>query len=547
MRSQARSAALIFAVALTVRMLYLATLLPTGCLAINSDPISDMDTFHRWAGKIAAGDWLGKEDFHPYHPWQKAIASEETWQEWYGPKVFHQDPLYAYFAAAVYSLAGTEPLALIAVQLLLGAATASGIGLLARRLAGARAGLAAGLLAAFYAPFLFYESLLLRDTLLILLSTAFLLVVEEARRRPGPLPWALAGVVAGVTYLNKPNIVVVLPLLAAWMVLDRVPGRPWRAAVALAGGFALAVMPAVARNVAVGAPPLKTTTRGAIEFINGNNPYHIGIGWFDGDDRRVAGYARSVMLATRGRLLPTVARVMWDWRSDPLGWAGLQLRKLGYLLAPFEMPNNASFSFFRLNSPVLGLGLPTFFVVSPLAVLGLVASLGWWRRLLPHYLFLASGIAVTVAFYVIARFRTPFLPLALVFAGAGAERLVAWTRERDLARLSAGLALVATVLVVNVAANHPDRALVRPRDYLVSARAFSGEGRHARAAGELEEGLEIFTGSFPLQVEAARAWERAGDPDRALSAWLAAQRLQPGAGWIAEEIRRLETRDPGAP
>jgi 4-amino-4-deoxy-L-arabinose transferase-like glycosyltransferase len=534
-----RRVAAVFLLALAVRLVFLATILPTGCLAINADPVSDMSAFHQWAVRISEGDVLGREEFHPFHPWQRGIADEKTWLKWYGPRVFHQDPLYPYFVAAVYALARPEPLSVLLLQLLLGAAAAAAIALLAERLAGPRAGLAAGVLAALYAPFIFYESLLLRDTLLVLLATTLHLAIEEARRRPGLIWWSLTGLVAGAIYLAKPNVIVFMPFLAAWLLLGREVSRPGAAVAGVAIGFILALSPAVARNVAVGAPPFKTTTRGAIEFINGNNPYHVGTGWFDGEDPRVTGYARSVMAATKGRLLPTIAHVMSGWRGDPGGWLLLQIRKLGYLLAPFEMPNNASFAYFRLSSPVLAAGLPTFFVISPLAAVGLLSKRRSWRRFLPHYLFVATGIAVTVAFYVIARFRTPFLPMAIVLAGAGAGHLIDLAARRRGGALLAWLGVAGGVLAVNVAANIPDRMLVRPQDYAVSARDLSRRGMGARAVSELEAGVEIFAGSFPLRVELARAREEEGDLSGALEAWREAQAAEPRAPGVAEEIARL--------
>ncbi len=538
--SSLRRAAIVFAFALAVRVLYLVTLPATATLAINGDPISDMETFHRWALRIVEGDWLGKEDFHPYHPWQRGIAPEETWKRWYGPRVFHQDPLYPYFVAAVYAAAPPRPLSVIAVQLVLGAVMAAGVFMLAGRLASPRAAWISGGLAAVYGPFLFYESLLLRDTLLVLLTTAFLVLFEEARRRGGPAWWAAAGAAAGACYLTKPNIAFTLPLLVLWMLLAGEVARAGRAALALAVGFGLVLAPVVARNVALGAPAFKTTTRGAIEFINGNNPYHIGTGWFDGDDLRVTAYAAPILERTGAKLLPTIAEVLRSWRGRALELVQLQARKLGYFLAPYEMPNNASFSYFRMRSPVLSAGLPTFYGVAPLALLGIVTTAAAWRRLLPHYIFLASGVAVTVAFYVIARFRTPFLPLVLVFAGAGADALLRQISGRAWKAVTSSFVLIAILVAINTAANHPDRELVRPQDFWIASRAYAAGGDPAAAARELEEGVRHFPAGPALLLESGRAWEAAGEPDRALEAYRRALRLDPRSADLARRIRDLE-------
>ncbi len=534
-----RPAAAVLALALALRILYALLIADTGCLAINRDPVSDMETFQRWAIRIVEGDWLGRGEFHPYHPWQRSIAPEPTWLDWYGPRVFHQDPLYAYSVALVYLIAPRKPSSVFALQILLGALTAAGVCVLAGLLAGRRAALAAGLLAALYGPFLFYESLLLRDTLLVSLTTAFLISMEAARRQSSHRLWVLTGVLAGAVYLTKPNIAAFLPLLAAWMILGAGILHRWRMVGALAAGFLLSLSPAVARNVAVGAPPWKTTTRGAIEFINGNNPYHPGIGWFDGDDERVAAYARETLHRTRARLLPTVAAVVGTWRGRIGGLVALQIKKLGYLLAPFEMPNNASYSYFRLNSPVLRLGLPTFYVISPLAALGLLLTARDWRRLLPHYLFLLAGVALTVAFYVIARFRIPLLPLLLVFAGAGAAGVVETIARRRWLPLAGSGLLFAAILVVNTANSYPDTDLVRPQDYLVAAEEYARRGDIDRAGRELDRGREIFPSFVPLHLTAARLKEGAGDVEGALEAYEEALKLEPGSRPLQEAVRRL--------
>src|SRR5258705_3556526 len=72
-----RRALLLFGGALLVRIVYYLMIRRTACLDINLDPISDMETFQRWALSIVNGDWLGRAHFHPFHPSQVAVASNE--------------------------------------------------------------------------------------------------------------------------------------------------------------------------------------------------------------------------------------------------------------------------------------------------------------------------------------------------------------------------------------------------------------------------------------------------------------------------------------
>src|SRR6058998_2527066 len=112
-----RRALAIFAGALCVRLVYYLLIRRTACLAINLDPISDMETFHRWALSIVSGDWIGRDAFHPFHPWQAAVATREQWARWYG-HVYHQEPFYPYLVAVVYLFFPREPLSMILLQFL---------------------------------------------------------------------------------------------------------------------------------------------------------------------------------------------------------------------------------------------------------------------------------------------------------------------------------------------------------------------------------------------------------------------------------------------
>ncbi|MGH9869476.1 MAG: glycosyltransferase family 39 protein [Candidatus Polarisedimenticolia bacterium] len=547
---RARHAALIvFTVAILWRAVYLVGIAGTACLDINLDPISDMEAFHRWALSLAQGDWLDRGGFHPWHPWQEAVAPRSQWDAWYG-RSFHQEPFYPYSIALAYLVGPRQPFTMILVQAVLGAAGCAAVCLLARRVAGPGPGLTAGLLAAVYGPFLYYESLMLRDALMIPLHAFMLWAIVEARARRGgrraAVWWGVAGALLGVSFVTKASILPFVVVAAALAVADgrRQPGSGPRAAAvaALMAGFVALLIPPMARNAVVGAPLLQLTTRGPIEFINGNNPWHPGIGWFDGDDARVSAYARQTLAQAEGRLGPTIARVLGDWKGRPLDLAGLQLRKLGYFFAPFEMPNNASYGWFRLNSAVLRYATLSFLWLSPLAALGLLTTAPRRAALLPVYAFLVLGVATTVAFYVIARFRAPLMPAILVFAGSGAWWL--WERLRGLefGRLSAGLALVVVLLGVNASVNYPDDAFVRPQDHLIAIQGYRQRGDLPRALEEAKQGRSRFPEFPQFWREAGMIEMELGRPAEALASLKEALSRNPRDEAVRQAVERLQGR-----
>src|SRR6187401_2693296 len=72
---------------------------------LHKHPDLDMNFFDAWGDRIAKGDFLTDTVWHPYHNWHKIAAenygvkSDEEgkakWNEWYGEKTYHQEPLYA--------------------------------------------------------------------------------------------------------------------------------------------------------------------------------------------------------------------------------------------------------------------------------------------------------------------------------------------------------------------------------------------------------------------------------------------------------------------
>ena len=95
---------------------------------------TDMFAFWQWAQAIVAGDWLGRETYHPDFVWMKEIAPIETWHRWWGGKeIYHQAPLYPHFLAVILALKNS-PVFAVAIQLLIGALQPLVMFSLARRL-----------------------------------------------------------------------------------------------------------------------------------------------------------------------------------------------------------------------------------------------------------------------------------------------------------------------------------------------------------------------------------------------------------------------------
>jgi hypothetical protein len=224
----------------------------------------------------------------------------------------------------------------------------------------------------------------------------------------------------------------------------------------------------------------------------------------------------------------------------------LQLRKAAYFVAPFEMPNNASYGYFRHNAPLLRYGTVSFFIISPLALLGLLASLREKNpapdafRFIPVHLFLGCGALVTIAFYVIARFRAPLMPAVLMLAGLGLHTLLDLARRRAGGRLAAAAGVVAVALACNMAADYPDTLLIRPQDHLVAIAEYRARGDAERALAEALEGWMRFPGFAALPRHAGDMLLEKGRRKEALDAYRAALALNPADAEARRIVGQLE-------
>ena len=485
--------AAVIAVALVARLAHLAV--------IRNHPFydlhtlwegSDMHQYVAWAGHLTGGDWLDEDTFRPYFRWQQGIASPGVWNSWYGAHVYYQPPLYTYLLAATLAL--TNSLDAFRVgQIVLGAINCALISLLGSRLHGAAAGWIAGLGAAVYAPFILYDGEILRGT--VVMTTQLLLLLALARGHEGKehRRWgraaAWAGLAFGIAYLTDPAILLFAPmaLLWVWWSAGQAGGgttmRALRAPALFMAGILAALVPLMARNVAVGAPLFSSTTRGPLAFVMGNAPDARPAGVFiPPSTGSILGNAGYSMLGTiRGTLR------LYNGHYAPL--LAKQWQKARALWGSYEVPDNPSFYYAARVSPVVRFGL-RFLPVAALGLVGLGLTLLPASRdpryaLLPLYLL--AGNALFFLAHVVSRYRQPMV-IALMILGSHA---VMWAARRK-GVAAAGVAAAAAVIIFVLPWRPPEGyGYTRTAEYVIAARVCAGRGQMDRAAAEMNEVIEI--------------------------------------------------------
>ena len=423
--------AAIVALAVIVRVVAFVQVNGGPCLSLHRWDATDMHFFDEWARTIAAGDWLTDEPLHPFHPWAHEVVDKylavhpevaETlpgkehegraitlWNRWNGGKTFHQEPLYAYLLAGIYRLLGPDVRWVFAVQLAAGVGMTVLLYLTVCRQLGDTVAVVAALLVTLAGPLVYHELLLLRESLVTAAGIALVFLTDRARDGRRWTAWLALGVALGVAMLLKTIFLVYgVGVLAVLAITRRT--RALAPAAALLAGLTLALSPAVARNLAVGVPPLALSSVGGLVFLESNAvDFRPGVGFV------VSEQTPTIMGATGGRFWPTVSLTL---ETHPDRWSVLRMLggKMRTLWHWYEMPNNSNFYFFRLHAPVLHLLPVTFFVLSPLGLVGLGLGLRWLSRAWPLYLMVACHVTHLLVFYTLSRLRIPLLPALAPFA-----------------------------------------------------------------------------------------------------------------------------------
>jgi Tfp pilus assembly protein PilF/4-amino-4-deoxy-L-arabinose transferase-like glycosyltransferase len=480
--------AVVFAVGLGVRLLHVWQMRDTLFFSVL---MGDSRGYDAWARQVAAGDWIGRE-------------------------VFYQAPLYPYFLASLYWLAGHDLLVVRLVQALLGAGACVALSLATTRLFSPRAGVIAGLMLALYPPAIFFDGLIQKSVLDVFLVCVTLAIAArigvDGERRGW---WVVLGLASGALALTRENALVLAAVLVTWAFL-----RARRDAVMFAAGLAIALLPVAARNYAVGGGLYLTTSQFGSNLYIGNNPRADGSYMSLRDGRGSPEFERvdATALAEQamGRSLsPNEVSNYWlrqTWvyvSSQPQRWLALLVRKARLLVSRSEVidtesqESHAEYSWpLRVISRIWHFG-----VLLPLVIVGV--SVSWRRRrTLTVFYALAMTYAVSVmVFYVVARYRLPLVPLLIPFAAAGL-----------LAVLRIGPATLAAAVLAAVIANWPLHTAASQQAITENnlGAALQEDGRLDEAIARYRRALELDPDYVPAMNNLGTALRAAGRADDAL-------------------------------
>jgi 4-amino-4-deoxy-L-arabinose transferase-like glycosyltransferase len=377
-------------------------------------------------------------------------------------------PVYPLFLAILGAGPGepdAAPARVKVAQSIVGAIGVGLIGLLARRAAGPRAGIAAAAIAAVYPPLIWICAYVFSEALYSTLALLTALLLDTAVDRAGSVstqdrsgpdirtyslagphprsprcgledspsrgPQALqharsgsamaaaAGLTAGLAILVRPAMLLFLPFAALWLIAHR---RPSLAAVLVVISLAV-ITPWTVRNARVYGTFVLIASEGGVTFWTGNHPLARGEGDLAANpDIKMAElvFRAAHPGLTAEQLEPLYYREAMHYIArHPVWWLGLLAKKAFYTIVPIGP------SYTLHSAKYLVTSVASYLVLLPFAAVG---ARVWWRgRRRPEALFLlaASAVIVGLVFFPQERFRIPVIdPALIVCAGIScAERL----------------------------------------------------------------------------------------------------------------------------
>jgi len=411
-------------------------------------------------------------DAATYDRWARALAFGGD----AGPTTLMQAPVYPWFLSLIYRAFGPELAAVRLVQALLGTATCGLVMLAARRFFKSNAAaLLAGLIAALYAPLVFYEGVLLPAALVVFLNALFVAVMFTGGR-PGLPRLLAAGLVLGGGAAANPPTLLLFPFALMHLYFAGAPqsaapasetpaprrtGRFLRGSLVLVFGIAAAISPLAARNALRTGEFIPLTAGAGINFYHGNHPeangfYQVpvyrGISLGGTPEEQSINMAAVASKESGRALSQTEVSNFWLGaglkyiRGNPGAWAALVWRKFQFFWNAYERANVENFYFHRRFRGILSLPLLTFGVVAPLGLLGVFLTRGRWKRLWLLYGGILAYLSTALAFYVLARYRLSAVVFLIPFAGAACVELFTLACGRRVAELALSLAALGTLV-----------------------------------------------------------------------------------------------------
>lgn len=517
---------ILFAVAFSVRFLLL-TQIKDSPLYSPVVPGTDQYNFYQMGMRVARGEAVGQSPFST-------------------------PPLYIYYLGAIFKIFGINLFLVRIVQILIGSISCLLIYVIAYWVFGKTSAVIAGLIAGFYGVFLFYEVSFLGSFLVIFFSLLTLFFAILAIQKTKAWLLLLSGLFLGFSALARPNMLVVSLGIILWLFSEQ-------KALALKGislfliGVILAIVPVTVRNYRLSGDIVLITSHGGINFYLGNNPKATATLWVPqesgGTQQGALDYAEKMAEKNMGRNL-SISEISNYWYKEglkyiihqPFGYLKLLAKKIFYFWNAFEIPLDNNFYFAREYTSLLKLPWVSFFLVSPLALLGMALALRGKNtaamRLLLFFVFFYF-ISV-ILFYVTSRYRLPIVPAAIIFASFSVVTILAEFKSKNFRLLLSYLGiLVALFIFTRPAWLKAGGNFNYAVSYYKLGNYYLDRGELYLAAEEYKKALEIDASLVECRMNLGTVYNRLGKLEAAESEYRRALSYAPQNPYLHNNLANV--------
>jgi tetratricopeptide (TPR) repeat protein len=190
-------------------------------------------------------------------------------------------------------------------------------------------------------------------------------------------------------------------------------------------------------------------------------------------------------------------------RADPEAFARHALRKAALVFNHYELPDNQNYYFFEAHvAPMLRAPMPTYGALLPFALCGMFFARRSRTAGLLTLFFFSYAVSLVVIVNM-SRYRTPVVPVVIVFAAAALVRLHSWVVERRFREIAVAAGFVAlaypliyldltsdnfALIHFNIGTNH----LRRAKQHEADSHALERAGDVGAAQREAETATDLF-------------------------------------------------------
>lgn len=424
---------IIFSLSLIVRLIYILELKDH---PFHINPQLDSQQYAEWAWKIAHGDWLG------------------------GDKAFYTSPFYTYFLALVFAVCGRDFFIVRIIQVIFSSMTWVLTYWIGRDLFSRRVGVVAGILGSFYSYSIFLDGEIFKNSLVIFSTTLTIYLIMKVKRG-GSVPICIfAALSYAVSVLSQPNLLLLLPLFAVWLIdWQRRSIKNTALVVTFIVSAMIFISPATIRNYIVEKDFVLISYNGGAAFQIGNNEEHDG--GIKGSELYILAPSleekrtRQVAEDALGQKLKS-SEISKYWFSlglsfineNPLLFIKHTVKKFFLFWNWYEVPDNIDYYFFKKFSTILSLPLLTFGFLAPLAICGFFLALGEWRKHLLNYLIIVVFMLSLILFFIVGRYRATIIPILCIYAAYSIDILCKSCLKKDIKILASVVLMISFFSVI---------------------------------------------------------------------------------------------------